>query len=580
MPLEPPDRCPECRAPLAADAPCCPQCGALAATRAVGSPERPELDRDIQSRLSLALGPKYAVRRLVGRGGFAEVYEVWDEELHRRLAVKVLRPGMAWTGGMLSRFKQEARAVARLTHPNILPIHFVGDGGDLVYYAMPFIEGQSLAQLIRQSGALPWATAAEYAISLLAALDHAHERGLVHRDLKPDNVMIDATTGRVLLVDFGIAKRLDGGPGETQAGFVVGTPQYMSPEQALGHADLDARSDIYSFGAVLFQMVTGTPPFDGESSQEVVGKHLAEPPPIASGRQPGVPPWMSELITRCLAKKPSARFQSSREVSDALRRGLASGAAGSTESARSPGRAGSESPTQILTTGGQAVAMPRRPAPRRRSLPVMLRSPLGVLALIILLAGAAGSVLRLTRPTLVFANRLVSPVRLVVNGTEYPVAGTTEFRLRLARRKSLTAQWYLVRAERSDGSVVGAGLQGTLVQDAPQGTVEWTADVNDSPDVLFAPLISNMTDHPLRITVNAGLEGAEDCGCSVPPGATRAPIGYYNLYTNTTVEAITPEGQTARFVDLGPKVDPRIAAIGLRFEPKDFSWPGDLQRRY
>ena len=572
-----PERCFQCQAPVARDAAFCPQCGALAATRVTGSAERPELDLEIQSRLSLALGPKYGVRRLIGRGGFAEVYEVWDEELHRRLAIKVLRPGMAWTEGMLARFKQEARAVARLTHPNLLPIHFVGEGHGLVYYAMPYIEGQSVAQMIRHTGALPWKTAADYAINLLGALAHAHERGLVHRDLKPDNIMIDATTGRVLLVDFGIAKRLDGGKSETQTGFVVGTPQYMSPEQALGQADLDARSDIYSFGAVLFQMVTGAPPFDGDSSQEIVGKHIAEPPPVASVSDARIPRWMSDVIVRCMAKKATARFQSANGVIDALNHGLAGGG-GKTAGTNRTITSVVDQPTEIMTTGGQAVAVPRS-MPRRHSWHT-LRLPLGVLLLVLLLVGAVGSALRLTRPTLIFSNRLVHPIRLVVNGNEHQVAASSEFRLRLPRRQGLTAQWYLERMKRADGSAVGAGLGGTLVEDMPQGRIEWAADVNDAAEVLFAPLITNMTDTPLRLTVNAGLEGAEECDCTVPSGATRAMIGYYPLYTNSTVEARTPEGRVARFKDLGPKVDPRIGAIGLRFEPKDFGWPDELQGRY
>lgn len=573
------EHCTQCRAPLPPDAPSCPLCGATVATPVVGVDERPELDLEIQERLSSALGPKYPVRGLIGRGGFAEVYEVWDDELHRRLAVKVLRPGIAWTGGMLVRFKQEARAVAQLTHPNILPIHFVGDGAGLVYYAMPYVEGQSLAQLIKQEGAIAWKRAVDFAMALLGALGHAHERGLVHRDLKPENIMIDATTGRVLLVDFGIAKRLDAGKGETQTGFVVGTPQYMSPEQALGQRDLDGRSDLYSLGAVLFQMVTGTPPFDGESSQEIVGKHIAEPPPLATSVDANIPVWLSEIIIRCLAKKPGDRYPSARDVAEALRRGLVTGSDQVVSTQRVAQLLGDDRPTEIMTTSGQVAANPRT-SPSGRSGGSRLRNRVGVVALVLLAVIAGASVLRLTSPTLVFANRLVQSVRLVVNGSEYSVSPSSEFRLRLPRKQGLTAQWYLDRMQRSDGSAVGAGLQGTLVEDAPQGTVAWAADVNDAQEVLFAPLITNMTDVPLSLTVNAGLEGAEHCGCSVPPGTIRAVIGYYSLYTNTTVEARTPEGRVARFENLGPKVDPRIGAIGLRFEKKDFSWPADLQARF
>src|SRR6266513_2368294 len=281
-------------------------------------------------RLARALGSKYEVRLLVGRGGFAEVYELWDKDLDRRLACKVLHPEIAWTPGMLARFRQEAKALARLQDPAILAIHFTGDDEGLVYYVMPFVEGESLAERLRRRGPYTADEALKIAEPILQALSHAHTQGLVHRDIEPDNVMVEAKGGRVLLLDFGIAKLLDPGGGEaggakTATGFTVGTVQYMSPEQALGQPNLDGRSDLYAFGAMLYQMVTGTPPYDGNSSAEIVGKHLSDPVPVASDVNAKIPRWLSSVIVRCLAKKPEDRFQDADEVLAALDSGRTSG---------------------------------------------------------------------------------------------------------------------------------------------------------------------------------------------------------------------------------------------------------------
>lgn len=537
---------------------------------------QPLSEPEIQDRLAAALGPKYEVRRLLGRGGFAEVYEVWDRELERRLAVKVLRPDIAWTPGMLQRFRQETKAVARLSHPNVLTIHFVGEGQDIVYYAMPFVEGESLADLLRREERLAPERVMGLARAVLDALQHAHDMGLLHRDIKPENIMIERASGKPLLVDFGIAKRLDGGKGVTQTGFVVGTPQYMSPEQALGDTNLDARSDLYSMGAVLFQMLTGAPPFGGETSQEIVAKHITEPPPAPSSVNPAVPQGLSDVVVKCLAKKPAARYQSAAEVLQALDRAMGS----VTPVAFSRAQARTSAPTVKLESGqrraapgaGQTAVAGAGPGGergttsevRRRAQRTWLWWVAGLLVV-----AAVLTYVGITRPVLYFRNQLVEPVRIIAGARERLVGPGRTIRVVLSRRLSAVAEWRMLQPTSREGRAMGVELTGTLAFDQPRGRQVRAAAARDSGQAYFAPLITNNTGRPIEITVNAGLVGALDCHCTIPPGATRVRIGYYPLFANSTVQARDREGAMATFTSLGADVDPTSGVVRLRFGPTD-----------
>jgi serine/threonine protein kinase len=529
----------------------------------VTEPAQPAAPADTIDRLRQALGAKYDVRRLLGRGGFAEVFEVWDRELERRLAVKVLRPDIAWTTGMIQRFKQETRTIARLQHPNVLPIHFVGEGHGLVYYAMPFVEGESLGDLLRRSGALPPDRALGIAIPVVQALAHAHEQGLIHRDIKPDNVMIEASSGRPLLVDFGIAKRLDAEGGLTQTGFVVGTPHYMSPEQALGQGDVDARSDIYAMGAVLFQMLTGTPPFEGESSQEIVGKHLAEPPPVPADLDHSIPRWLSNVITRALQKRPAERFQSAAMMLEALSQERPAA------SAWSPGPVDTDGATELVPSQERRSAATRSPTAGPAGRRASGRSRRWIFALgVVAVVGGVGFWF-LSRPRLEFQNRLIQPVRVTIAGVDRVVEPADRATLLLPRAYGAAIAWSLVRPENTRGQPLGVEVSGMINVERRRGRIRAAADAGASEGAWFAPLITNETGRPLTVVVNAGLQGALSCGCEIPPGAVRAPIGYYPLHQNSTVQVRDREGRTATFRDLGPEVDRRSGVVRLRFAATD-----------
>ena len=572
--------CATCQTPVPAGALYCSGCGSRTGTGPVGATA--SLAVDVVDRLSRALGAKYQVRRLLGEGGFAQVYEVWDTDLERSLAVKVLKPDVAWSAGMLDRFRQETRSIARLAHPNILPIHFVGEGEGLTYYAMPFVEGESLAALLRRQGALTPERAIALLKPLLEALSHAHGQGLIHRDIKPDNIMLEASSGRPLLVDFGIAKRLDGAGHQTQTGFVVGTPQYMSPEQALGQGDVDARSDLYAVGAVLYQMVTGTPPFEGESSQEIVGKHLSEPAPVASAKNARIPRWLSDLIVRCLAKRPAERYQSAAMMLDALTSGRLSGSQEVVSAERVARQLGSEEATAQMPSAerssakgtarplsGPAAGAVKTATPAVPTAPV-LRSRLPWLLLLLPVAGAVAWGVMPHSATLVVENRLVEPVRFSVGGKQVEVGAGSTVREKVPRDTPLASPWYLVRPSGPTGEPLGVALQGTLSERTPRGEVLRMIDAGSAPEPVFAPLITNTTDQALAIVINAGSVKAVACGCRVPPGAVRVRIGYYPLFLNSAVQATTSAGGSATFRELGKEVDRGSGSVSLKFEAKDF----------
>jgi eukaryotic-like serine/threonine-protein kinase len=272
----------------------------------------------IPDRLVQALSDRYEIERELGAGGMGTVYLARDLRHDRKVALKVFRPEVGAAVGA-ERFLREIRLAASLTHPHILPLHDSGEAGEYLYYVTPYIEGESLRARIRQEGPLPIPDVVRLLSHLAEALSAAHARGIVHRDLKPANVLLSGRNA--LLADFGVAKALDEASGEedlTAFGMTVGTPKYMAPEQAAGEEDIDHRADLYALGVLGYEMLTGSPPFEGPSSQSVLAAHLTQPPePIARERE-GVPPALADAIMRCLEKRPEDRWQEASELAEAL----------------------------------------------------------------------------------------------------------------------------------------------------------------------------------------------------------------------------------------------------------------------
>src|SRR5580765_3692714 len=272
----------------------------------------------LQKRLQQALGQEFTVGPLLGQGGFAAVFRARDNALNRDVAVKVLDVDLAPSPTVAERFLREAQTVARLEHPHIVPIYKVGRHEEVFYIIMRCIDGLSLGDLLERHQKLSIGDAARIARQVADALAYAHSHDIVHRDIKPDNVLLDKS-GHVLVTDFGIAKAAQAATAAqlTTEGMIIGTPQYMSPEQASGDK-VDGRSDIYSLGIVLYQMLSGEPPFDGDSSASILAKQLTQAPAPIRRTRSDVPDELAFVLERMLQKNPARRPQTAKELSHAL----------------------------------------------------------------------------------------------------------------------------------------------------------------------------------------------------------------------------------------------------------------------
>src|SRR6267154_1804962 len=264
--------------------------------------ERASLER-VREALSADLGDRYTIERELGRGGMATVYVAEDLRHSRQVAIKVLRSDVAAAIGA-ERFLREIAIAARLTHPHVLPLIDSGQAAGSLYYVMPYVRGESLRlRIARELG---------------AGLDYAHREGFVHRDVKPENVLL--VDGHAVLADFGIARAVfqAGGDHVTEVGLAIGTPDYMSPEQAAGDRELDGRCDEYALACVIYEMLAGAPPFSGTSARAIIALHLSEPPTPLRARRPDAPAAVEQALARALAKDPADRFATIAQFTTAL----------------------------------------------------------------------------------------------------------------------------------------------------------------------------------------------------------------------------------------------------------------------
>ncbi len=278
-------------------------------------------------RVVAALGQQYRVDGEIGRGGTSVVYRAVDLRLNRAVAIKVLPPELAYDPAIRLRFTREAQTSAQLSHPHIVPIYDVGERDGVAYFVMALVTGGSLASQLARTPRPPVEETRRVLREIADGLEYAHQRGVVHRDIKPDNVLIDRESGRAMVTDFGIARAIEAGTRLTVTGIAVGTPAYMSPEQAMGERDVDGRSDLYSLGVVAYQMLTGRLPFSGANSMALLLKQVNERPRAIADMRPDVPKTIRDAVERAMLKDPEDRWPTAAAMRDALASGEGSGLA-------------------------------------------------------------------------------------------------------------------------------------------------------------------------------------------------------------------------------------------------------------
>jgi len=383
--------CLKCHTPLPSGSKFCYACGAdVTGGGTMGAST--SATEGLMQRLQRLVEGKYKIERLLGKGGMGAVFLAHDLTLEREVAIKVLPPDISMDEHIVKRFQQEAKMSAKLDHTNIIPIYRVESEGGLNYFVMKYIAGTSLEDVLDQKQPLTIDYIQRVLWEAACALGHAHQRGVVHRDVKPANIMFDHD-GRVMLTDFGISKALQAASGFTGTGMIIGTPHYMAPEQAKG-GTVDGRADEYSLAVVGYRMLTGELPYTGDSVHTILYKHIFEEVPSVGAKRSDTPPFLTAAISRALSKEPGQRFPTMEEFATAVwpEQPVAVPRAGASKSPRRPPprtrTATADAPTEV--TSAPTTPIPRAgmkpPAERKR------RSSVGMLvgALVVVVAGVGG----------------------------------------------------------------------------------------------------------------------------------------------------------------------------------------------
>jgi len=374
--------CYRCHTPVPQDSRYCSSCGADVSGG--GAPPTTSNIDLLQQRLQRLIEGRYRIERLLGKGGMGAVFLAHDLTLERDVAIKVLPPDVAQDEQIVRRFQQEAKTAAKLDHPNIIPIYRVESEGGLNYFVMKYVSGTSLEDLLDQKQPLPVPEIQRILWEAACALGHAHQRGVVHRDVKPANIMFDHD-GRAMLTDFGISKALQAATGFTATGMIIGTPHYMAPEQAKGQT-VDGRADEYSLGVVGYRMITGELPFAGDSVHTILYKHIFEEAPRAAARRADVPEPLSAAVWRAMSKDPDHRYATMEEFATAVWPEQPVAAPTKSRGAPRPlPKTAAEAPTQI--TGAPTTPLPATGAKTR---PKRSRAGLVIAGVVVAVAGVGG----------------------------------------------------------------------------------------------------------------------------------------------------------------------------------------------